>query len=104
MTFEEYQNEAVKTAHTFNAQYAAIGLAEEVGEYLSHVKKEEFHGRDEQYDAKLEELGDVLWYLNLACISQGTSLEEIAKRQIAKARKRHGDKYNPAFYHVESKK
>ena len=68
MTFEEYQNEAVKfrTATANNEEYLGLGLIEEVGEAAGKLAKRR---RDGVFDkqAFVKELGDILWFVaNLA--------------------------------------
>lgn len=82
MTFEEYQNEAVKfRCETANSTtYLTLGLIEEVGEAAGKLAK---HYRDNVFDEKafVKELGDILWFVaNLAdyyksdCIQQACKL------------------------------
>ena len=68
MTFEEYQQEAVKlrTDSANNEEYLTLGLIEEVGEAAGKLAKRR---RDGVWDEKafIKELGDILWFVaNLA--------------------------------------
>lgn len=68
MTFEDYQNEAVKfrTATANNEEYLTLGLIEEVGEAAGKLAK---RTRDGVFDEKafIKELGDILLFVaNLA--------------------------------------
>lgn len=68
MTFEEYQQEAVKfrTESANNEEYLTLGLIEEVGEAAGKLAKRR---RDGVWDEKafIKELGDILWFVaNLA--------------------------------------
>ena len=68
MTFEEYQQEAVKfrTESANNEEYLTLGLIEEVGEAAGKLAKRR---RDDVWDEKafIKELGDILWFVaNLA--------------------------------------
>lgn len=68
MTFEEYQQEAVKfrTETANNEEYLTLGLIEEVGEAAGKLAKRR---RDGVWDEKafIKELGDILWFVaNLA--------------------------------------
>ena len=68
MTFEEYQQEAVKfrTESANNEEYLTLGLIEEVGEAAGKLAKRR---RDGVFDEKafIKELGDILWFVaNLA--------------------------------------
>lgn len=64
MTFEDYQNEAVKfrTATANNEEYLVLGLIEEVGEAAGKLAKRK---RDGVFDkqAFIRELGDILWFV-----------------------------------------
>lgn len=96
MTFEQYQNEAVKTA-IYGAGdkiiYPALGLANEAGEVLGKIKKvlrdnEGVYTKD-RVDAIAAEIGDVLWYLAALSRDLGVSLEDVAESNIQKLRDRH---------------
>ena len=68
MTFEQYQQEAVKfrTESANNEEYLTLGLIEEVGEAAGKLAKRR---RDGVFDEKafIKELGDILWFVaNLA--------------------------------------
>ena len=56
---------------------AAMGIASEAGEYLQLVRKWKYE--DEVYNegAALNELGDVLHYVFLACCQHGITLEDL---------------------------
>lgn len=93
---DEYQKQALRTAAPASlASYesmllnAALGLAGEAGELADHVKKYIFHGHptDREYIAK--ELGDLLWYIALACNALGLSMEAVMSQNIDKLRRRY---------------
>lgn len=100
MTFLEYQMEAVKTLNA-NADevYLAGKLVSEATEILQPALKAKYHGKpalsNDEYD---EEIGDALWYLATLAFQRGIDLEFCAERNIAKLRKRHGERYNAAHY------
>jgi NTP pyrophosphatase (non-canonical NTP hydrolase) len=93
MTFEEFQSGARRTVNpalnkSDRLMDAAAGLAEEAGELLGLVRKRAFQGR-EVADARLtEELGDVLWCLAMTADSLGISLDDVAKHNADKLRRR----------------
>ncbi len=93
MNFTTYQEEARKTAKSSNTYYLTLGLVGEAGEVANKVKKE-LRGdlKIDQYESFREdvkdELGDVLWYLSMLANQMGSSLEEIAVRNIEKLRDR----------------
>lgn len=117
MTFEQYNEETLKTAKYpsmgSNILYPLTGLLEEAGEVAGVVKKAQrtmnnpeltelsfatgFNGVSyitphesgkKVAEKLLDECGDVLWYLNRVVVEAGSSLEEVAKRNIAKVQKR----------------
>lgn len=65
---------------------AAMGIASEAGEYLQLVRKWRYE--DEVYNegAALNELGDVLHYVFLACYQHGITLEDLMHINYLKMR------------------
>ena len=72
--------------------YPVIGLAGETGEVAEKVKKTiRDNGADFDQERTAEivkELGDVLWYVANIAADLGTTLEEVAARNIEKLRSR----------------
>lgn len=97
MNFKEYQDNAVKTAKAgdfkFNLVHAAMGLAGEAGEFTDCIKKYAIYGQSLDSRNAAEELGDVLWFVALACDTLGINMEFIADQNIAKLQKRYPEKY-----------
>lgn len=95
MNFREYQQEALKTANTDKLNWrdcltnAALGLNGEAGEFADIVKKYLYQGHQLDKDKLAKELGDQLWYLSLASYALDVPLEDIAKTNIDKLRKRY---------------
>ena len=97
MDFDEYQNEASRTAlypeRLNNLGYPTLGLAGEAGEVANIVKKiQRDHGgklNDEIKERLKDELGDVLWYISACADELGLTLKEIAEYNVAKLAKRH---------------
>ena len=90
MRFNEYQEEASKTAiypEQYNIVYPALGLAGEAGEVAEKVKK---HIRDGvlNVDDLKKELGDVLWYLAAIASDLGLNLDDVAESNLKKLRSR----------------
>jgi NTP pyrophosphatase (non-canonical NTP hydrolase) len=90
MMFNEYQEEAKKTAiypAEYRLVYPALGLTGEAGEVAEKVKK---MVRDGKLDAEglKKELGDVMWYLAALASDLGVTLEEVAAANVAKLRSR----------------
>lgn len=99
MDFIEYNSKAMRTVNpklTWQELLtnSSLGLCGESGEYADHVKKHKFHGHELDDSAIKKELGDILWYLNLAADLFGYSLEEIAIANIEKLQKRYPDKFS----------
>jgi NTP pyrophosphatase (non-canonical NTP hydrolase) len=92
MTFDEYQQKALRTARPHDANdelmHLVLGLVGEAGEIAEKFKK---WVRDQNSDeAQLnrddlaKELGDVLWYIAVLAEYLGLNLEDIADKNIAK--------------------
>ena len=110
-TDERYAGRKDKTAG--GATYLALKLAAEAGEVAQTVAHAIRSGEMERMEdpphslpeygdfglmspeARDElhlELGDVLWYLAMMCDASGTTLEDVAQKNIEKLRARHGMK------------
>jgi len=95
MKFNEYQNEAVKTAvypDHLEVIYPALGMAGETGEVCEKVKKV-FRDKDgivsdETREELKKEIGDVLWYIANLATDLELNLEDIAKANIVKLKSR----------------
>lgn len=71
---------------------AQAGLAAETGEFGEVVKKILFQGKpltEENIFHMKRELGDICWYLAVACAALGTSLEEILLMNVEKLSARY---------------
>lgn len=99
LTLNDYQRMARRTAGTKRKsdkmEEALLGLAGEVGELCDHYKKYMHQGHDIDYNHMAEEAGDVLWYLAEIADALGVTLEDIARRNIDKLRKRYPDGFDP---------
>lgn len=65
---------------------AAMGIASEAGEYLQLVRKWRYEEEVYNEGAALNELGDVLHYLVLACCQHGITLEDLMHINYLKMR------------------
>jgi NTP pyrophosphatase (non-canonical NTP hydrolase) len=89
-TFDEYQQETMKTAvydKDVAVTYLALGLASEAGEVAGKVKK--WVRGDTSYvdtDEIAKELGDVLWYVSQMAETFNLSLGDIAQANVDKLR------------------
>lgn len=73
---------------------ACIGLSGEVGEFNDMVKKWVFHEKELDIDHAKKELGDIAWYLAMACESFGWSLDEILQINIDKLKARYPEGFD----------
>ena len=80
-TFKAYAENANRTINQQGQKLllnGALGLAGEAGETADLVKKHVFQGHDLDAQKILNEIGDVIWYLNALCIATGYTLEDAA--------------------------
>lgn len=77
--------------------HAAFGIVTEAGELADAFKKDLFYAGAKPIDYVniQEELGDLFWYMALACDALGISFEDVWKQNIAKLRKRYPVKFEP---------
>ncbi len=96
MDFDEYQEEALKTAvypdKGNNYIYPTLGLAGEAGEVSEKIKKiirdkKGVIGEEDKLALK-KEIGDILWYVATLSKELGLSMNEIAAMNIEKLRSR----------------
>jgi NTP pyrophosphatase (non-canonical NTP hydrolase) len=95
MTFDDYQEVAVKTAIYPVGDmviYPALGLCSEAGEVAGKVKKclRDKNGvmSQEDLEAIADEAGDVLWYIAALARDLGISMSTMAHRNAKKLQDR----------------
>jgi len=99
ITFDDYKILAMRTAKDMgstreNLIHAAMGLSSDAGEFTDCIKKFAIYNKPfDMYNA-VEELGDCLWFIALACDTLGISMEAVAIRNIEKLKLRYPDKYS----------
>jgi NTP pyrophosphatase (non-canonical NTP hydrolase) len=85
-----------------NLLHAAVGCCTEAGEFLDTMKKMWVYQQDFSTLNKegqtheqniIEELGDMLFYIQYACNDLGTSIEEVIQKNMDKLGKRYPDGY-----------
>jgi NTP pyrophosphatase (non-canonical NTP hydrolase) len=104
----KYQMDAFKTENTdFEAiskrssepmivrlDHAAMGLTTEIGEFVDVLKKYKIYGKPIDTVNLQEEIGDIFWYIALACNALGgVKMSGIMERNIAKLKARYPEKY-----------
>lgn len=68
---------------------AAFSLAGEAGELVDAIKKHLFYGKALDLDNVKEELGDMLFYINMAANALGVTVEDLQKLNYEKLIKRY---------------
>lgn len=103
MNFRQYQAAAKRTANLdgvdgFRVMVSALGLVGEAGEVGEIIKKHIGHGhKADVTQAKLiDELGDVLWYIADLANAYELDLNEIARLNLEKLRKRYPNGFSSA--------
>ncbi len=76
--------------------HAGIGLSTEAGEFLDALKKHIFYGKELDRVNLKEEIGDLFWYLAIACDELGVDFEPLMETNIKKLKARYGDKFTAA--------
>ena len=100
MNLNEYQKLAQRTCNMTQhpidkIQNGVLGMCGEAGECADLLKKYRHQGHILDPDKMIEEIGDVLWYVAETAAGMGTTLEEVAQRNIAKLMKRYPDGFDP---------
>ena len=67
----------------------ALGMVCEAGEVGDLLKKWAFHNHEFDRDEVIKEIGDTMWYMANLCNVFDISMEEVAKKNIAKLKKRY---------------
>lgn len=105
MDANEYQQLAMRTAVSPSSPAnapeerllnAALGLCGEGGEFADTIKKWRFHGHQLDTAHLRKELGDIAWYVALACEALGTTLGQVMAENVEKLRQRYPDGFDPA--------
>lgn len=77
----------------YDLLHATLGISGEAGELLDAVKKTFIYNKPLDVVNAKEELGDLLWYIALACRTLNVTFEEIMQMNIDKLSKRYPEKY-----------
>lgn len=74
--------------------HAAMGMSTESAELLDALKKHIFYGKPLDITNLKEEIGDIMWYIAIACDTMGFDLTQIMSDNIEKLRKRYPEKFS----------
>ena len=98
MELNEYQKLAQRTANdqtrSGKIENGCLGLAGEAGECCDLLKKYLFQGHELDEERMAEELGDVLWYCAELAAGLGLTLEEVARRNVEKLKRRYPEGFD----------
>jgi len=86
-------SERVRSDVVIQLLHASMGLNTEAGELLDSVKRHIIYGSELDTINIKEELGDLMWYIALACRSLETDFEQICNDNIKKLSKRYPEKF-----------
>lgn len=100
-TLNEYQQAALRTlsdqcfVQTINPDllHAAMGLVTESGELLDALKRRAFYGKALDEVNLIEELGDLMWYIAVACEALGTTIDAVCAANIEKLKRRYPHRF-----------
>lgn len=73
--------------------HAQIGIVTEAGEFADTIKKSVIYNQDFDADNAKEELGDLLWYIELAARALDSSIDELRVDVVNKLRIRYPEKF-----------
>ena len=101
MNEQDYMTEVLRTlpgSHTLKDKLtlSAFGLTSESGEVANSIKQVIFQGHHLDTMHLIEELGDILWYMVLACSTLDCTLEDVMNVNVAKLRERYPNGFESA--------
>jgi len=79
---------------TVRLMHAAMGMATEAGEFVDAIKRHVFYGTPIDETNLKEELGDMMWYIGLACIVLGLTPNEVMESNTKKLLARYPEKFD----------
>ena len=77
--------------------HAGIGMGTEAGEFNDMLKKHIYYGAALDELNLVEEMGDLLWYIAIACNTLGVDLSKVMKLNIQKLDVRYPDKFTEEY-------
>ena len=81
------------TKEVIRLNHAAMGMVTEAGEFLDVLKKHIYYGKTIDKVNLAEEIGDLCWYIAIACDELHVDLENIMETNIAKLKARYPNKF-----------
>lgn len=91
----EIIQDQINWTHQARLLHAILGISGEAGELVDAIKKTLAYGKELDLINLQEELGDVLFYIQLACNVLGIQLVDIMESNMAKLKVRYGNRYSP---------
>lgn len=78
-------------------EHSMFGIVTEAGELLDTMKKHKYYKRKLDISNVIEEIGDVLYYVAVACNALNIEFEDCFKLVTDKLKLRYGDKFNSSL-------
>lgn len=78
---------------TLRLLHSGLGACTEASELADAIKKHVFYGKELDKKNLKEEVGDLMWYIAIACDTLGISLNQVMTDNIAKLAKRYPNKF-----------
>lgn len=85
--------ERISDKRAIRLLHAGIGFSTEAAEFLDALKKHVYYGQELDEVNLKEEMGDLFWYLAIACDQLGVDFEALMERNAAKLKARYGEKF-----------
>ncbi len=86
-------NLAQRLVEQARAIHGFLGLLTESGEFADKFKRHVFYAAPLDMTNSAEEVGDIMWYISILLDHIGIDWEQCMLANIAKLKKRYGDKY-----------
>lgn len=80
----------------YHLLHALMGMSSEAGELLDMLKAAMFYGKDFDQVNLVEEVGDILWFAQLALNQLDLTLEDAIRGNRAKLNARYGEGFSEA--------
>lgn len=84
----------LRLPNTARLLHAGMGCVTEAGELMDQLKKHIVYGKPLDEVNFQEELGDMLWYIQLACLVMGITVDDLYLQNMRKLRVRYGDRFD----------